>query len=527
MNSAIARINWLTSCPAHIFKLYGHLPNYSPEYIRQIFDGPGACIKRGALYNADFSNGYVTVTNGLRKTIGTPSTYENTIYILGPSWTYGFGLEDADTVASCLQAKCNNNSLPYRVMNYGVRGANIYNSFLHFESIEFAQNDICITYFIGGNDAMPAAKAMEILSRKKEISLFWVFYPQIVRINNPSELERLLLYNTIEEIIDDNKQASIELTHNVNKNNPFLKMLSAGGARCIDTQPLFDRPHSKGELFFDKGHLGPVGNGMLATAISDSISYFLEKPPVPKLIRKTALRDIARVVKNRFGKQVKVYTDQVRSASFQAETSVGGIVMNCNPFTNGHLFLIEEALKIVQKLYVFIVQEDKSYFSFEDRLNLVKRSVAHLEGKVCVVPSGQFIISSFSFPEYFTKETEKVEIDTSLDILLFGACIAPQLKITHRFAGKEPSCMITRQYNNTMRDLLPPIGIHLHVIPRKNYGDRPISASSVRKAVAEGNYRQVKELVPQETLNYLCTRGFIKKPTLKGRLLDLFRKNSN
>ena len=38
---------------------------------------------------------------------------------------------------------------------------------------------------------------------------------------------------------------------------------------------------------------------------------------------------------------------------------IGGVVMNCNPFTLGHRYLIEQSLNQVDYLYIFVVEEEK------------------------------------------------------------------------------------------------------------------------------------------------------------------------
>ena len=81
----------------------------------------------------------------------------------------------------------------------------------------------------------------------------------------------------------------------------------------------------------------------------------------------------------------------------------GAIVMNCNPFTRGHRYLIESAAKQVDTLYVFVVEEDKSFFPFTERLMLVRNGIKDLSN-VIVLPSGKFMISSLTFPEYFVKK---------------------------------------------------------------------------------------------------------------------------
>lgn len=89
----------------------------------------------------------------------------------------------------------------------------------------------------------------------------------------------------------------------------------------------------------------------------------------------------------------------------------GAIVMNCNPFTKGHRYLIEYASAKVEKLILFVVQENKSLFSFAERYEMVKEGVSDLEN-VMVVPSGNYILSQTTFPQYFGKvidnEIEKI-----------------------------------------------------------------------------------------------------------------------
>ncbi|WP_049945710.1 adenylyltransferase/cytidyltransferase family protein [Butyrivibrio sp. LC3010] len=181
-------------------------------------------------------------------------------------------------------------------------------------------------------------------------------------------------------------------------------------------------------------------------------------------------------------------------------SEIGSIVMNCNPFTYGHRYLIEEALKRVDYLIVFVVQEDQSVFSFDVRMACVKAGVADLEN-VLIVPSGDFIISQRTFPEYFLKvDDEDLTSNMEFDIKLFADKIAPRLNIKYRFVGEEISDDVTRQYNETMRRILPRYGIEYVEIPRKKSGNDVISASRVREFLRdEGKIGEVKELVPEST----------------------------
>lgn len=186
---------------------------------------------------------------------------------------------------------------------------------------------------------------------------------------------------------------------------------------------------------------------------------------------------------------------------------IGAIVMNCNPFTYGHRYLIEQAVHMVDFLIVFVVEEDRSIFSFAERFNMVREGVADLKN-IMVVPSGPYILSNMSFPEYFSKETgEDIVEHTEQDIVTFAEQIASQLRIKYRFVGEEPEDMITNQYNIAMKKVLPKYGIELNEIPRKEMEGRYISASLARKCLTENDLPGLSKLVPQTTIKILFGEG--------------------
>lgn len=193
------------------------------------------------------------------------------------------------------------------------------------------------------------------------------------------------------------------------------------------------------------------------------------------------------------------------SINFESDETkkIGAIVMNCNPFTMGHKYLIESASKQVDLLLIFVVEENKSFFDFEDRIRLVREGTASIEN-VRVVPSGSFIISTVTFPGYFMKDNpENAVLDSSQDVELFAKKIAPAFNIKIRFVGEEPFDVVTRQYNETMKRILPQYGIELLEIKRKKTGEKVISATTVRKLLKEQNFEEISKYVPQVTLRYL------------------------
>lgn len=190
----------------------------------------------------------------------------------------------------------------------------------------------------------------------------------------------------------------------------------------------------------------------------------------------------------------------------QEDAIIGSIVMNCNPITLGHLYLIDYASKMVNYLYIFVVQEDRSFFRFEDRYNLVQKAVEQYKN-IRVIPSGEFVLSNKTLPAYFTKEYEKERIiDASEDIGIFAQYIAPALNIKIRFAGEEPLDPITKQYNIEMKRTLTDHGIQFIEIPRKEFSGEVISASKVRKLLKNGEFDEIKKIVPEVTYQYLLER---------------------
>lgn len=188
-------------------------------------------------------------------------------------------------------------------------------------------------------------------------------------------------------------------------------------------------------------------------------------------------------------------------------TVVGAIVMNCNPFTKGHLFLIEQALKQVGFLYIFVVEEDQSFFSFTERFELVKQGTAHLKN-IRVLPSGKYIISNITFPGYFQKEQQRTtSLDCSQDLQIFCEKIAPSLHIIKRFVGTEPSCSVTGEYNKQMKKYLPAHGIEVVEIERlcveMNGTQVPISASTVRTLIENKDEDKLIALLPKTTLDHI------------------------
>ena len=181
------------------------------------------------------------------------------------------------------------------------------------------------------------------------------------------------------------------------------------------------------------------------------------------------------------------------------------IVMNCNPFTLGHRYIIEKAAKENESLIIFLVEEDKSVFTFDIRFKLIKEGVKDLEN-VIVIPAGKYVISSATFPNYFLKKNDDVLKEyTKLDCNIFGKYFVDKFNIVKRYVGSEPHCEVTRTYNETIKEVLPKYNIEVEILERKQFNEDVISASRVRKYLKEKKIDDVKDLVPKTTFDFLLS----------------------
>lgn len=177
----------------------------------------------------------------------------------------------------------------------------------------------------------------------------------------------------------------------------------------------------------------------------------------------------------------------------------GVVVMNCNPFTLGHRYLIEQAAKQVERLYVMVVREDCSLFAYTERKAMVEQGVADIEN-VSVIDGSDYAISRATFPTYFLKRLDDAaDTQMLLDLDLFRRHIAPALGATVRFVGTEPTDQLTRRYNQLMHEALKDV----RETARLEKDGNAVSASRVRKAMEEGDMNTIRQLVPPTTLPYI------------------------
>ena len=337
-----------------------------------------------------------------------------------------------------------------------------------------------------------------------------------------SYLQKMLNENNLPYRVENEGQLYfnrfIDMFYNLNALNPapgdiiffhvWHKNFKSDIIPFFDLSDVFDPPYNYKEIFCTKSHVNELGYKIIAQRFFKFLTennFFRDvkfnypiPPPayhrygIPPWVEQGG-------VNTPVNEELETYKRTLRPKKLP----VGALVMNCNPFTLGHLHLVEYAAAKVVKLYIFVVEEDKSEFPFADRIELVRQGVKNFSN-VEVLPSGKFIISQQTFSGYFNKASlQDVAVDSSEDVEIFAKEIAPTLGITVRFAGEEPKDNVTRQYNENMKKILPRYGIEFCEIPRKELDGEPISASTIRKALKNGDFNKVKRFVPDTTFNYL------------------------
>lgn len=178
------------------------------------------------------------------------------------------------------------------------------------------------------------------------------------------------------------------------------------------------------------------------------------------------------------------------------------IVMNANPFTLGHRWLVETAANENDTVHLFLLSENAGPIPAAVRHKLVREGVADLPN-VLLHETAEYLISSATFPGYFLKTEDKIlRTQAALDTALFVR-IAETLGVTARYVGSEPRSVVTGIYNEVLSETLPAHGIECRILPRKTLPDgRVISASAVRQAIHDDKLDAMADMLPEPTLAF-------------------------
>ena len=514
---------WLLGNPYESRKAYSYKnQTITKEYLRELYQEPvqfsvspidEQCIL------PDYESRYVNHKNGVRVTeYGTHLADKkvNKIFILGDSRVSGMLLEDSDTICSFVQLEINRSGLLYRVENRGISGRSIERMAWQTTHLSIQENDIVL--FITGCYEYDIKKpyisfgvwfkyieeANELCKRKNATFMYFHVPPTYeLRKRTPDE-------DKVLNLITGTKFVEYKMLDIAALKEYFRMLCIKNGIIYFDLTECIEMEENR-NYYIDVHHFGPNGNNIIAKYIikkiqtlhlmsNDCLNNNIESE---KIHRQTDFEN--KVIKQTYF-SIAQWADKYRDIiKIKEDETIGAIVMNANPFHKGHMALVEYARQSVDKLIIFLLEEDASFFSYETRKKIVEENLKDYDD-VFVVPSGKYIISRFTFPEYFKKEEmQNQKIDTTNDVAIFGRYIAPVFNISKRFVGSEPEDKITEQYNRKMKVLLETFGVELIIMDRIKNTKGYVSGTVIRKLFGKKDFEMLREYVSDITVNILKT----------------------
>lgn len=427
--------------PSYIKQLYTE--KYDNKF-NELFSYTPPVIRATKVQLSDFENTLVSVRNGLRTTVNQPETVDRKVIFFGSSTTFSIGMSDEDTLVSQVQKQVNRAHDGIKLENHGVLGMNLLLAMNNLVQTDINPNDIVVFFdfdeFNNINDDCITRIDLNDVSRGSDFFIDLTKHQCHFSPKGNQVIGKIISDNILLPLIDRHR---VSISNSIEPDDKVLDVL-------------------------------------------EKFKYFLYKQTAQ------ALESC----------DMNSYLEMLDSYTPEPEQKVGSVAVNCNPITIGHMHLIEHASKQVDKLFIFVIEEDKSFFKFEDRLKLVSESTAHMDN-VTVLRGGKFICTELTYPDYFAKENSEAKADASVEAWFFCEYIAKKLNIDIIFLGDEPKCEITRQYNEKMQELLPKYNIDVEIIDRVSTDGEVISASSVRKYLEYKNFEQIRKIVPESTYLFL------------------------
>ena len=140
-----------------------------------------------------------------------------------------------------------------------------------------------------------------------------------------------------------------------------------------------------------EGLVAPLVSHLISLAASRGMSELklFTKPENEAVFESLGFHVLARALKALLmekGRGLEKYCEYLRS--FRREGRNGVVVMNANPFTLGHLYLLQQAASQVDTLFVIPVKEEGQRFSYSERFSMIQKAEENYF--LCSSPKNQF-----------------------------------------------------------------------------------------------------------------------------------------
>jgi len=473
------------------------------------------CLENHRSILTSIYNGYIDCG----KYIPVDGAEKKTVTFIGDSRLFCNTLPSRLSIPSLLQNRFTDEKINCEVKCFGALANSLQNVLGQIKSMKLGKEDIIIcgtitlgTYF---NIRSIPRNSKETEDTDEIIRLKLMLMKEIQNYCKDKGASVVFLYlPTIEEMagmtdIEKEIAESYGFAYRPNRSHrKLMRLCLANDIKVLDvTEEFINTPRVS--HYVDIKHFSPDSENIIVNSVFEYINgvimrdapIYNEREFIDEAIE-VHQRFVHKIMKSHIDESEE-FVDYLRKLSEGRSDNAGFILMNCNPFTLGHQYLVEEAVKQVDDLYIMVVPEENPHFSYKDRYEIARRAVEKY-GNVHMVKGGTALGRRALFPEYFEREKNPdAVVDISNDLYTFCYQIAPALKIKKRFVGTEPNDRVTAQLNEQYRKELPDAGIEFIEIQRKELNNRPVSASDVRRLLKEKKYDEIREIVPETTYDYL------------------------
>lgn len=465
------------------------------------------------LFMQDSDDPFLTIKNGFRLYKGFDDTKEKKIYIFGGSRTLGIGNDNEHTcsyyLSKLIPDACiyNSSCIDESLINVYYR---IINTDINDSIIILNLNINIVQYYLDGCN-----KILDLLnldeSNDKIQNLFYSYLKKLLEYCSLRN-NKLLIFceNYCQE-----KPNIMRLVGDTWKDQEFhnkLKLINK-----IENINLIELPD---ECFLDFTHTNGNGQKLVAEHLKGLIDKkaFLSNNDIPDIetdlkvfykIQELHSTSIFNSWKTLDSTQTKIekYTEYLKSLTdskiHKSSQKRGLIMMTCNPFTKGHLHILESLLSKVDILYVH-VGDGEFYFPFDVRFNMVKEATSKNENIIILEPSEKLLSSKTIFYNYLYKE-ELNNLNDVRELIDFEKyaqfmyqLLIKNLDITHLCWGQEDSDKITDCYNNDMLNYIKD-KINYIILDRID----GVSGTKCRKYFDSGNFKDLSEHMDERSIDVL------------------------
>lgn len=302
------------------------------------------------------------------------------------------------------------------------------------------------------------------------------------------------------------------------------------------------------ECFIDQVHLTNYGNSLVSEKLFKCLfpkqnDNFKLMENLDNIEKQKYVYSDEKELDDKLMKFAEKYKKNININFNDKSINIGGIVVTCNPFTNGHKHLIKIASEMFDEVIIFFSFRDARFiYTYDVHLEMTKIGSSEFKN-VHVIPMPEFFSFATFFPQYndYNLRQNKNLIAMNSYATNYSFCkMFKYFNVKYRLFGEETDDAVTLQHMRQAQYLMPQYGVNVIVIPRKKFSNnqyntiRPVSGTLCREYLKNKNYEAVRGFVPDNVINYLKENNFkiskedeINKPKVNERVVKMLEHQND